>query len=159
MNEPSQYSLGNKIQPAKRYTVGQAREKYFRENGFGEDGGYNKKWIYLKFGWLTIPVYNSQARRRAVPLHDLHHIATGFSTDPQGEAQVAIWELASGTHDKWFAFFINVPALIYGFVMWPKVAQQAWQLGRRSKNLYAQEYDEKLLEISVAELREKTVGG
>ena len=101
-------------------TVKQARARYFSENGFGEDGGYNLRWTDLKFGPVTFKLYNSRARRRAVPLHDLHHIATGYPTTPKGEAQIAVWELAAGTYDMWFAFFINLPALVYGFLLWPK---------------------------------------
>lgn len=130
-----------------------AREQYFAENGFAADGNYSDRWIWLKFGVIRLPLYNSNSRQRAVPLHDLHHIATGFATDPRGEAQVAIWELASGTKDKWFAFFINLPALAYGFVLWPRDALAAWRLGVRSRNLYGREFGEDLLDMSVAELK------
>ncbi len=134
----------------------EARRIYFDANGFGDDGGYNKKWVSLKFGPFNLPLYNSQARRRAVPLHDLHHIATGYSTSPQGEAEVAVWEIAAGTHDKWFALFINLPALVYGYVLWPSRARAAWRRGRASKSLYSREFSEDLLELSVGELRELT---
>ncbi len=144
--------------PDTELTVREARAQYFQANGFGENGGYQDKWVYLKFGWLRLPVYNSAARRRAVPLHDLHHIATGFATDPKGEAQVAIWEIAAGTYDKWFALMINVPALIYGFVLWPKVAASAWRLGRHSSSLYRVDFSDALLDLSVAELKERTLG-
>ena len=139
-------------------TVQQARAKYFSENGFGEDGGYNLKWIDLKFGPFTLKLYNSRARKRDVPLHDLHHIATGYPTTPKGEAQIAIWELAAGTHDMWFAFFINVPALLYGFLLWPRSSLAAWHRGRQSRSLYHRDFDEDLLELSVDELRAMTVG-
>ena len=139
-------------------TVREARHRYFAENGFAPDGGYNDPWVFLTFGGLKLPLYNSRARRRAVALHDLHHIATGFGTHPQGEAQIGIWELAAGTHDKWFAFFINIPALIYGYLLWPKVSQAAWRLGRTSRTLYQQEFDETLLDLTVEELRERTLG-
>jgi len=138
-------------------TVRKAREKYFTENNFGEDGGYGRKWVPLKFGMFTLMLYNSRARRRAVPLHDLHHIATGYPTSPKGEAQIAIWELSAGTHDMWFAFFINLPALMYGFVLWPKDSLAAWRRGRRSHSLYCREFDEGLLELTVHELRSLTV--
>lgn len=140
-------------------TVREAQQRYFRENGFSDDGGYTDKWVYLEFGWLTVPVYNSQSRRRAVPLHDLHHIATGFSTDPKGEAGVAIWEIAAGTHDKCFALAINLPALLYGFVLWPRYSWDAWKWGRASTSLYKGEFSDELLDMTVQELKERTVGG
>lgn len=139
-------------------TVREARAKYFAENNFGDDGGYSAKWTPLKFGPVTLMLYNSKARQRAVPLHDLHHIATGYPTTPKGEAQIAIWELAAGTFDKWFAFFINVPALLYGFVLWPRASAEAWRRGRSSNSLYHREFEIELLELSVDELRAMTVG-
>lgn len=139
-------------------TVRQARARYFAENGFGEDGGYDLRWTPLKFGPFTLMVYNSRARKRAVPLHDLHHIATGYPTTPRGEAQMAIWELAAGTYDMWFAFFINIPALMYGFLLWPKSSLMAWRRGKQSKSLYEREFGEDLLEMSIDELRSKTIG-
>lgn len=140
-----------------RTTVREARDQYFSENNFGEDGGYSQKWVPLKFGIFTLPLYNSRARRRAVPLHDLHHIATGYSTSPKGEAQMAIWELSAGTYDMWFAFFINLPALIYGFILWPKDSLAAWRRGRQSQSLYNREFDEGMLDMSVDDLRAMTV--
>ena len=139
-------------------TVREVRARYFADNGFGADGGYSKRWVPLKFGPFTVMLYNSQARKRAVPLHDLHHIATGYPTTPKGEAQVAIWELAAGTHDKWFAFAINLPAFLYGFVLWPRAGLDAWRLGRRSKSLYEREFADDLLDLKVEELRAMTVG-
>ncbi|MEM7098370.1 MAG: hypothetical protein AAF541_08955 [Pseudomonadota bacterium] len=134
-------------------TVKQARAAYFFENGFEQDGGYSARWVWLKFGLLSIPVYNSRARRRAVPLHDLHHIATGYLTTPKGEAQMATWELAAGVHDKWFAFVINLPALLYGLVLWPNTAIDAWRAGRSSRSLYRFEFCEELLDLSLGELK------
>ncbi len=138
-------------------TVGDARARYFAAAGFGDDGNYELTWIPLTFGPITVPIYNSQARRRAVRLHDLHHIATGYPTSPKGEALVATWELASGTKDKWFAFFINLPALVYGFVLWPRDCWAAWTRGRRSSNLYGREYGDDLLALTVGELKALTV--
>ncbi len=93
-----------------------------------------------------------------MPLHDLHHIATGYATDPQGEAQVAVGEIAAGTHDKWFALFINLPALVYGFILWPRVSWQTWRLGRQSRTLYSQDFSDELLSLTVRDLRAQTLG-
>ncbi len=138
-------------------SVREARARYFESNGFASDGGYSARWVPLKLGFLTFYLYNSAARKRAVPLHDLHHLATGYSTSPKGEAMIAIWELASGTSDKWFAYFINLPAFVYGYLFWPRSALAAWRRGRNSKNLYGRDFADDLLELSVAELRLITV--
>ena len=137
--------------------VREARRQYFEDNNFGADGGYGERWVFLEFGWLKVPVYNSAARRRAVPLHDLHHIVTGYSTTPSGEAEIACWEIAAGTYDKWFALIINLPALLYGFVLWPGRCRTAWRRGRASESLYQVDFDETLLDCTVAELRARVL--
>ncbi len=71
---------------------------------------------------------------------------------------MAIWEIAAGTCDKWFALLINIPALLYGFVLWPRVSYRAWQLGRRSQSLYNREFSDELLDQTVQELRAQTTG-
>ena len=134
-------------------SVSDALAEYFERNGFGLDGGYGEKWIYLKFGRFSVPLYNSQARKRAVPLHDLHHIALGYDTTPKGEALIATWEIAAGVHDKWFALFINLPALLYGSILWPKDILQAWRQGRASESLYRYEFEDWMLDLSVAQLQ------
>ena len=64
-------------------TVGQARAQYFADAGFPPpDGGYAAKFVKLaQVGPIPLGFPNSDARRRAVGLHDLHHVATGFKTD------------------------------------------------------------------------------
>lgn len=138
-------------------SVQQALQAYFTHNGFGPNGGYDQKWVYLKFGALSVPLYNSRARKRAVPLHDLHHIVTGYPTTPQGEAQIAGWEIAAGVYDKWFAFVINVPALLYGLVLWPALMMVAWRAGRNSRSLYRYDFDSWMLDMTVDDLKRLTV--
>jgi len=137
----------------KSTTLREARANYFKANGFPEDGGYQLKWIPLKAGPVTLYLLNSEARKRAVPLHDIHHIVTGYKTDLIGEAEIAAWELAAGTHDKYFAKFINLVAVLYGTFLSPKRLLTAYTLGRNSKTLYSLEFSEELLNISVTQLR------
>lgn len=146
-------SIAQQISLVPDQTVHQALTEYFQQNNFGPNGGYDQTWVHLKFGPLTIPLYNSKARRRAVPLHDLHHLATGYPTTPQGEAQIATWEIAAGVHDKWFAFAINLPAVLYGLVLWPRTTLAAWRAGRASESLYRYDYGPWMLELTVAELK------
>ena len=73
-----------------------ARKRYFEANGFGADGGYEAKWVTLQAGPLRLAFPNSEARRRAVRYHDLHHVLADYPTDWTGEAEIGAWELASG---------------------------------------------------------------
>ncbi|MEM7001984.1 MAG: hypothetical protein AAF529_14445 [Pseudomonadota bacterium] len=125
-----------------RPSIGQLRAGYFAENDFGSDGGYSNRWVFLEFGPLRLPLYNSAARRQAVPIHDLHHLITGYTTTPQGEAEIASWELAAGTYDKWFALLINLPALLYGLAIWPRRTLDAWRAGSKVMGLYAHDFQE-----------------
>lgn len=61
----------------KDQTVRTALQDYFAQNDFGADGGYEETWVFLKFGPVSLLLYNSPARKRAVPIHDLHHLVTG----------------------------------------------------------------------------------
>ena len=138
-----------------KMTLREARVNYFKANGFPEDGGYRRKWVPLKAGPVTLYLFNSEARKRAVPLHDIHHIVTGYKTDLIGEAEIAAWELAAGTHDKYFAKFINLVAVFYGNFLSPRRLFTAYTLGRNSKTLYSIEISTELLNISTEQLREE----
>ena len=133
--------------------VAELRAAYFEKNGFGSDGGYGKRWVHLEFGPFRIPLFNSSARRKAVPIHDLHHLVTGYDTTPKGEAEIASWEIAAGTHDKWFALFINLPALAYGLILWPKTIIRAWRAGAAVRGLYASDFQVEWLNLSLSQLR------
>ena len=135
-------------------TLRQARKEYFESNGFPPDGGYEDKWIPLKFGWLTIYLYNFKSRKAAVPFHDIHHIVTGYKTDPIGEAELATWELAAGTHKKHFATLINIPGFLYGVALSTKRVFKAYVLGRNSSTFYSQDFSESLLDTTVNQARE-----
>ena len=48
-------------------TLGAARSHYYQVKGFGSDG------VPLKLWKLTLKIPNTEGRRKAVRLHDLHH--------------------------------------------------------------------------------------
>ena len=62
-----------------------ARQRYFTANGF--DGSYSERWVKLKAGPFTFGFPNAPGRVRAVKLHDLHHVVTGYATDLIGEME------------------------------------------------------------------------
>jgi len=131
-----------------------ARLRYWQANGFGDDGGYSKKWEVLKLGPLPFPIPNGAARRDAIRYHDLNHVITGYDTDLQGETEIAAWELASGCGNKWAAWLLNLQALLM-CPAWPKRTLRAWARGRRSKSLYSDGFSEATLDQTVGELRER----
>lgn len=133
----------------------EARDGFFAEYGFGEDGGYSKSWVYYDLGPLRVPVPNSRARARAVPIHDLHHLATGYCSRLREEFEIAAWELGGGCGGYVAAWVLNFLAFSGGIVVIPRRLFRAFLRGRRSHNLYHSEYDEALLDLSLNELRER----
>ena len=132
----------------------EARQRYFEAWGFG-DGGYEATWVELKkIAGIPIGFPNSDARRRAVKLHDLHHVLTGYAADWTGEAEIAAWEIGAGCGAHFAAWILNLFALQYGLFIAPRAVLAAMARGRRSQSLYAShELDETMLEERVEEAR------
>jgi hypothetical protein len=135
-------------------SVREARARYFADNGFG-DGGYDAKWVKLSLGGVPFGFPNTSARVRAVRLHDLHHVATGYDTDYTGEGEIAAYEIGSSCRGFVAAWVLNLYAMQIGCVIAPHAVFRAFVRGRRARNLYEGVWDEKLLEQSVGELRRR----
>jgi hypothetical protein len=133
-------------------TMCDARRRYFADNGF--DGSYAERWVKLKAGPLALYFPNAEGRRRAVKMHDLHHIATGYQTTWTGEAEISAWEIASGCGRFGWAWFLNLNGMAIGLTIAPRAAFRAFVRGRHSRNLYRQgDFRDALLERSVGETR------
>jgi hypothetical protein len=126
--------------------------QYFAANGFGPDGGYSSPWVDFKLGSLSFPLRNTQARKAAVPYHDLHHVLTGYRTDVVGEMEISAWELAAGCKNYFAAWQLNLGGLFIGVCHSPRRVWHAWQRGRRSESLYGRDYPA-LIEQTVGALR------
>ena len=132
-----------------------ALTKYFRDN-FQRDIGYGERWVKVKMGPITISFLNTDARRRAVKYHDIHHILTEYPTTMLGEAQIGAWELTSGgCRWHWPAWILDILAVFFGLFISPKVVLKAFMDGCNCKNLYEYDYNEELLRKTVGELRKK----
>jgi hypothetical protein len=135
-------------------SVRSARAAYFEHAGFPADGGYGAAWVKVKIAGRFVPLFpNVAPRLRAVKLHDLHHIATGYDTSWTGEIEIAAWELASGCRSYLAAWVLNLGSLALGLVVAPRRLLRAWRRGRRSRNLYRGGFDEALLDRTVGQLR------
>ena len=131
-----------------------ARQRYFSDNGF--DGSYSERWVKLKAGPIPIYLYNAAGRRRAVQIHDLHHIATGYQTTWTGEAEIAAWEVAGGCGRFAWAWFLNLSAFAIGLAVAPRPAFRAFVRGRHTRNLYHDgEFRDAILQRSVGEIRQR----
>jgi hypothetical protein len=125
-------------------TLGEARREYFERSGFG-NGGYTNRWVRLKAGPVSFYFPNIKARIRAVKLHDLHHILTEYDTTWLGEAEIGAWEVASGCGRHYAAWFLNLNAFALGLGIGPRAVYRAFLRGRRTRNLYAGQFEDSLL--------------
>ena len=137
-------------------TLSAARDRYFRLNGFGPDGGYQERWIKVRVWRIPIWLPNTEGRRRAVKLHDLHHILTEYPTTWKGEAEISAWEVGSGGLRKYYAgWLLDLMNIAQGLVVNPKGVYRGFMRGRQTSNLYDVEFSDALLRGHVEEVREK----
>jgi hypothetical protein len=135
-------------------TLRDARAAYFRDNAFGDDGGYAKQWVHVQLGPLPFAFPNTAARVRAVKYHDLHHVVTGYATDVVGEAEIGAWEIGSGCAGFVAAWVLNLYAMVLGFLAGaPGAVWRAFVRGRHTWNLYRTAYDDALLDARLGAVR------
>jgi len=136
-------------------TLGAGRAAYFEENRMSPDGGYDDAWVVIRVGAFPVFAFpNTASRKRDVPLHDLHHVLTGYGTSLLGEAEIGAWELGSDCRASPAAVFLNCQ--VFG-VMLPRNPRRlfwAFMRGRRARNLYGTRQDDALLSRSIREVRE-----
>ncbi|HSS78773.1 MAG TPA: hypothetical protein VLV54_18785 [Thermoanaerobaculia bacterium] len=130
-----------------------ARRQFFAASGIDQDGGYKKSLFWLGLKWFRVPVPNTAGRVRAVRLHDLHHIATGYPTTWRGEAEIAAWELAGGCGRYVAAWVLNLYAFAVGIFIAPHALWRAFLRGRRCRNLYEIGFQNAGLQAPVGDLR------
>ena len=135
-----------------KMSMREARDRYFVENGFGRNGGYDDAWVDFKIGPVPLPFPNTAGRVRAVRYHDLHHVLTGYRTDFLGELEIAAWELGAGCKDFYAAWQLNLGAAGGGALFIPRRTFRAFVRGRRSTSFYGLPLDD-LLEGTVGEAR------
>jgi hypothetical protein len=139
-------------------TVRAGRDCYLAENGFTLEA-YDAKWTPASLLGFTFYVPNTSHHRRAIMWHDLHHVATGYGTDPAGEGEISAWELRRGLAGlDLYVSAIVISGTLLGLLVAPRRTFRAWSdSGGTGRTLFARassEYDA-LLACSVAELREQ----
>jgi hypothetical protein len=106
------------------------------------DGGSSSSFVKIdltKKFHVFIP--NFDARRKAVIKHDIHHITTGYSAGSMlGEAEIGAWEIASGINGYWAAYVLDIAGAMYGLLISPRKVFKAFVRGRRTKNLYLDQF-------------------
>ncbi|MDQ3746832.1 MAG: hypothetical protein M3444_20880 [Acidobacteriota bacterium] len=137
-------------------TLRDARARYFELNGFGADGGYEERWIKVKVWRIPVWLPNTEGRRKAVRLHDLHHILTEYPTTWRGEAEISAWEVAGGGLRRYYAgWVLDLLNIAQGLVVNPRGLYRAFLRGRQNVNLYGMEFNDELLAQRVGEFRRR----
>lgn len=137
-------------------TLREARDAWFTSQDLPLDGGYTEKWVKLPAGPFHFYIPNTASRKKAVPLHDLHHLVTGYETDWAGEYQISAWEIGAGCGGYSFAWLINFQGMLAGAVRFPLRTFRAFARGRRCQAFYTtRAYDEQLLDDDVDVWKEK----
>lgn len=136
-------------------TLGEARARLFALSGFPEDGGYGDSWVVLKLWRIPLAFPNTAGRRRAVRFHDLHHVLTEYRTDWRGEFEIAAWEVAGGVNRYWEGWILDLLGFACGLFVYPRRVYRAFMRGRRSRNLYFDQWDEAILSRRVGEVRRR----
>jgi hypothetical protein len=133
-------------------TVRAARDAYLAENGF-DTAGYSAPTYEVDAFGRRFTLRNTDDRKRALPLHDLHHLAIGYGTDLVGEAEVAAWELRAGCRTP-IIYALNLAAVLLGLLLAPRRIARAFLDARGATTLYRQEHDyTALLGLTLGELR------
>jgi len=137
-------------------TVRSGRDAYLAENGF-TTASYDDDRVPIALFGTTFWIINTAARKRAVRWHDLHHVATGFGTDPAGEGEISAWELRRGLRGLGlYVGAIVVSGLGLGLLLAPKRTWRAWVAsGKDHHNFFARDVAdyERVLDMTIAELR------
>ena len=134
--------------------VQEARDLYLAENSFSICD-YDAPTFTIGIFGLALKFPNTEAHKRAVPLHDLHHVLTGYGTNWIGEAEIGAWELRAGCK-SFIVYFLNGSGVIIGLFISPLRVWRAFQAARGQRTLYNDpiSYD-RLLQMTVGELRKK----
>jgi hypothetical protein len=118
---------------------------FYRRCGFSDTADRQACTVPVYTGCLLVPLPNIETRHIYLKYHDLHHVATGYSTGRIGEGEVSAWELGTGSMlNSPLLGSMNLIALSTGLVLEPKRMWRAYRRGCRSRNLYPLAMREKI---------------
>jgi hypothetical protein len=132
----------------------EARDLYFKQNGFSMDH-YSASTFTIKLAGIPFTFPSTASRKRALPLHDFHHILTGYGTNFMGEAEIGAWELRGGCN-SFITYYLNGWAVVIGLLLSPRRVLRAFRAARGQHTLYLEDQPyAALLEFTVGALRRK----
>jgi hypothetical protein len=126
-------------------TMAAVLEEHLRASGLPPDAGDSQRFAVVDVGLLPYPIPNTRARKRAVRIHDLNHLVSGYRTDREGELEISAWELASGGCGRYSAAWVlDLAGLLTGLFVCRRRVVRAFRQGRGERNLYPYSPDDLL---------------
>jgi hypothetical protein len=118
-------------------TMAAVLEEHLRDSGLPPDAGSSQRFAVVDVGLLPYPIPNTRGRMRAVRVHDLNHLVSGYRTDREGELEISAWELASGGCGRYSAAWVlDLAGMLTGLFVCPRRVVRAFRRGRTERNLY-----------------------
>ena len=135
-------------------SVREARDAYLAENGFTVDAYTHPTTKGSLFG-IAFSVPNPPSHQRAIRLHDLLHVATGYGTDHAGEAEISAWQARRGfTNAGAYVAAIVTFNLVVGALVAPGRLFAGFSRAGRGASIFDARYaDVNMLDLNVGELR------
>jgi hypothetical protein len=129
---------------------------FYKQYDLNDDGGQSSPYVKIEFTKkISLYIPNFDARRKAVFKHDVHHIATGYTSTFKGETEISAWEIASGCRHYWVAWVLDMQAVMIGILFNPLGVYKAFVKGRQTKNLYRDVFtDEQLMDMPLSSIKE-----
>lgn len=140
---------------AREALIAHLESRGMRRAGSSISDVYGDRWFRIKVGRFRAPVAPLWTLRRAILLHDTHHVVTGYDTDWRGEVAIAAWELASGGCARHLYMWLDrISTVLFGLIAAPVVTLRALRRGLGNRNLYGADVDS-VLAMEVDELRKR----
>lgn len=130
----------------------EALAAHLATEGLPDDAGTEARWVKTKIGPIPFAYPNTRRRKKILLAHDLHHLLAGYGTDIAGEAEMAAWELGSGTTDR-TAVRYAIRVFGFGLPWFPRRLMRAFVRGRHCEDLLDRSLTDGTLDRSVAALR------
>lgn len=109
---------------------------FWAEQGLPAHGGNEGHIDWVGAFGLKWPIPNPPVRKAIIPMHDAHHIVTGYGTDTAGEAEVAAWALGAGGPGPLLGWVYDCLAFGVGLLQAPVRTTRAFYAGRGCQTVY-----------------------
>jgi hypothetical protein len=132
----------------------EARERFLAENGFRVEG-YSAPTYTVRLLGIPFRFPNTKAHQWATPLHDLHHVLTGYGTNWIGEAEISVWELRGGCKAL-VVYWLDLSGVVIGLLISPVRIWRAFRAARGARTLFRDPaLCDAIMDMTVGEVRSR----